>query len=79
MADANASLIITGNGDVIEPENALIAIGSGGPFAQAASQALLDNTELSASQVVTEALRIASGICVYTNAHVTLEELQINE
>ena len=78
VADIHSSLIITGNGDVIEPENGLIAIGSGGPFAQAASQALMDSTELSASQIVTEALRIASGICVYTNAHVTLEELQID-
>ena len=75
VADAKESLIITGNGDVIEPEEGLIAIGSGGGFAQAASQALIANTELSAKEIVKEALRIASDICIYTNSHITIEEL----
>ena len=75
VADAKESLIITGNGDVIEPEEGLIAIGSGGGFAQAASQALIANTELNAKEIVNEALRIASEICIYTNSHITIEEL----
>ncbi len=76
VADANCSLIITGNGDVIQPEQDLIAIGSGGPFAQAAATALLNNTELSASAIVEKALTIAGDICIYTNHHHTIEELK---
>lgn len=75
VADANTSLIITGNGDVIQPEHDLIAIGSGGPFAQAAATALLQNSELSARDIVEKSLKIAGDICVYTNHHQTIEEL----
>ena len=75
VADSEASLIISGNGDVIEPEDGLIAIGSGGPFAQAAARALLDNTELSAKDITEKALNIAADICIYTNHHLTVEEL----
>ena len=75
VADKEASLIITGNGDVIEPENDLIAIGSGGPFAQAAATALLHNTELAALDIVEKSLTIAGDICVYTNQQQTIEEL----
>lgn len=78
VADAKASLIITGNGDVIEPEESgLIAIGSGGPYAQAAATALLRNTKLSARQIVERSLNIAGEICVYTNNRLTIEELEI--
>ncbi len=77
VADASASLIISGNGDVIEPEGGLIAIGSGGPFAQAAARALLENTELDARSIVEKGLRIAADICIYTNQNLTLEELEI--
>lgn len=77
VADSQASLIITGNGDVIEPEkDGLIAIGSGGPFAQSAAQALLDNTDLSAREIVQKGLNIAGNICIYTNHNVILEELE---
>lgn len=79
VADSKASLIITGNGDVIEPEHGLIAIGSGGPFAQAAAKALLDNTELSAHEVVQKALMIAGEICIYTNSHLTIENLDVKK
>ncbi|MGA8278313.1 MAG: ATP-dependent protease subunit HslV [Rhodanobacteraceae bacterium] len=75
VADKSTSLIISGNGDVLEPENGLIAIGSGGAFAQAAARALLENTELGARDVVERALTIASEICIYTNRNVTIEEL----
>jgi ATP-dependent HslUV protease, peptidase subunit HslV len=75
VADEKASLIITGNGDVIEPEESLIAIGSGGPFAQAAAKALLDNTDLAARAIVEKSLNIAGSICVYTNTNVTIEEI----
>lgn len=75
VADANTSLIITGNGDVIQPEHDLIAIGSGGPFAQSAATALLQNTELGAREIVEKSLKIAGDICVYTNHHQTIEEL----
>ncbi|MGL6030357.1 MAG: ATP-dependent protease subunit HslV [Legionella sp.] len=75
VADSKSSLIITGNGDVIEPEESLIAIGSGGPFAQAAARALMENTELSARDIVTKALNIAGEICIYTNHNLTIEEL----
>lgn len=75
VADSKASLILTGNGDVIEPENYLMAIGSGGTFAQAASRALLENTKLSARAIVEKGLSIAADICVYTNHNFTIEEL----
>jgi ATP-dependent HslUV protease subunit HslV len=75
VADRNASLIISGNGDVIEPEGGLIAIGSGGPFAQAAARALLDSTELDARTIAERALGIAADICIYTNRSLTIEEL----
>jgi ATP-dependent HslUV protease, peptidase subunit HslV len=77
VADSKASLIITGNGDVIEPElEGLIAIGSGGPFAQAAAKALLENTQLSADEIVRKSLQIAGEICIYTNHNLTIEELE---
>ncbi|MDX1635541.1 MAG: ATP-dependent protease subunit HslV [Marinobacter sp.] len=79
VADRTASLIITGNGDVIEPEQGLIAIGSGGPFAQAASRALLENTELGAAEIVEKGLDIAADICIYTNHNRTLEVLSAND
>lgn len=75
VADSKASLIITGNGDVIEPEESLIAIGSGGPFAQSAARALMQNTELSALEIVQKSLTIAGEICIYTNHNLTIEEL----
>jgi len=75
VADTENSFIISGNGDVIEPENSLMAIGSGGPYAQAAAQALMQNTDLEARDIVEKALRIAGDICVYTNQHITIEEL----
>lgn len=75
VADSKASLIITGNGDVIEPEQGIMAIGSGGPFAQAAARALLENTDLSAADIVSKALFIAGEICIYTNHNLTIEEL----
>ena len=75
VADHSASLIITGNGDVIQPENDLIAIGSGGPYAQAAARAMLENTELSAREIVDKSLNIAGDICIYTNHFHTIEEL----
>jgi ATP-dependent HslUV protease, peptidase subunit HslV len=78
VADEKASLIITGNGDVIEPEHGLMAIGSGGPFAQAAATALLNNTSLSAQEIVHKALDIAADICVYSNHNKTIETLEIN-
>jgi len=76
VADKSASLVITGQGDVIEPESGLIAIGSGGPYAQAAARALMENTELNARAVVEQALNIAADICIYTNRNLTIEELQ---
>lgn len=76
VADKDTSLIITGNGDVIEPEDSLIAIGSGGPFAQSAARALLDNTDLSAREITEKALGIAGDICIYTNHNHTIEELK---
>lgn len=75
VADSESSLIITGNGDVIQPEDDLIAIGSGGPYAQSAARALLENTELSAREVVEKSLNIAGDICIYTNHNQTIEEL----
>lgn len=75
VADKNTLLILTGNGDVIEPEKDIIAIGSGGPFAQSAAHALIDNTDMSAKDIVSQALNIAANICVYTNHHHSIEEL----
>jgi len=75
VADTEASFVISGNGDVIEPENDLMAIGSGGPFAQAAALALLNNTDLEAVDIVEKALLIAADICVYTNQNIIIEEL----
>lgn len=75
VADKSTSLIITGNGDVIEPEDNLIAIGSGGPYAQAAARAMLDTTELGARDIVEKSLGIAADICIYTNHNRTIEEL----
>jgi ATP-dependent HslUV protease subunit HslV len=78
VADAEASLILTGTGDVVEPEDSLMAIGSGGSYAQAAARALLDNTELSAREIVEKGLNIAADICVYTNHNLVIEELDSN-
>ncbi len=75
VADATASLIITGNGDVIEPEHDVIAIGSGGYYAQSAALALLENTKLNARAIVEKSMKIAADVCVYTNKHLTIEEL----
>ena len=75
VADHTASLILTGNGDVIAPEDDLMAIGSGGQFAQSAARALLDNTDMGARDIVEKGLTIAAGICVYTNDNFTIEEL----
>jgi len=75
VADRATSLIISGTGDVIEPERSLMAIGSGGTFAQAAARALLENTDLSARDIVEKALSIAADICIYTNHNLNLEEL----
>jgi ATP-dependent HslUV protease, peptidase subunit HslV len=75
VADRESSLIITGMGDVIEPELGLIAIGSGGPYAQAAARALLENTQLDAEAVVRKALSIAADLCIYTNQQIVVETL----
>lgn len=78
VVDKTTSLLISGTGDVLEPENGLIAIGSGGPFAQAAAMALLENTELSAEEIVRYALKVAGDICIYTNHNVVIDSLDIN-
>ena len=75
IADATHSFIVSGNGDVIEPEHDLMAVGSGGPFAHAAAFALLQNTDLDARAIVEKALGIAADICIYTNRNVTIETL----
>ena len=75
VADSEASLIITGNGDVLEPENGIVTIGSGGPYAQAAAIALLNHTELSAHDIVKRSLEIAGELCIYTNMNHTIETL----
>lgn len=75
VADRGSSLILTGNGDVIEPEAGLIAMGSGGPYAQAAARALSENTDLDARAIVERALHVAADICIYTNHQLTIEEL----
>jgi ATP-dependent HslUV protease subunit HslV len=76
VADRDHSLIITGNGDVLEPEQGIVAIGSGGAYAQAACKALIDNTELPAADVVKKALEIAGDICIYTNQNHVIEVLE---
>lgn len=76
VADNTTSLIISGNGDVIEPEDNIMAIGSGGPYAKAAARALIDNTDLDARQIVEQGLNIAADICIYTNHTLTIEELK---
>ncbi len=75
VADASTSLIITGNGDVLEPEGGIVAIGSGGAYAQSAAKALIDNTDLPAHEVVKKSLEIAGELCIYTNMHHTVESL----
>lgn len=75
VADENHSLIITGNGDVLEPEQGLVAIGSGGAYAHSAAKALLENTELQPEEIVKKALTIAGELCIYTNQHHTIEVL----
>jgi len=75
VADRNASLMLSGTGDVIEPEHAGMAIGSGGPFAEAAARALVENTDLSAREVAEKAMNIAADTCIYTNHHITVEVL----
>jgi ATP-dependent HslUV protease subunit HslV len=77
VADKESSLVVTGNGDVIEPDDSIMAIGSGGPFALAASRALIKNTNLDARVIVEKSLAIAADICVYTNMNFTIEELNI--
>ena len=76
VADAKNSFIVSGNGDVIEPEDDIMAIGSGGPYAQAAARALAQNTELDARTIVEKALGIAADICIYTNRNLTIEVLE---
>jgi ATP-dependent HslUV protease subunit HslV len=76
VADREHSLIITGMGDVLEPEQGVLAIGSGGPFAQAAARALLDNTDLNPKEIVEKALAIAADLCIYTNHQRTIETLE---
>ena len=77
VADASASLILSGTGDVIEPEEGIMAIGSGGPYAKAAARALLQETNLDARTIVEKSLHIAADICIYTNRELTIEELEI--
>lgn len=75
VADKHSSLIITGNGDVVEPEESIIAIGSGGPYAQSAAKALIENTKLNARNIVEKSLKIAASICIYSNENFVIEEL----
>ncbi len=77
VADVSASLILSGTGDVIEPEEGIMAIGSGGPYAKAAARALLQETDLDARSIVEKSLHIAADICIYTNRELTIEELEI--
>ena len=76
VADRQSSLIITGNGDVLEPEQGIVAIGSGGPYAQAAARALLENTDLAADEIVKKALTVAGDLCIYTNQSHVIEVLE---
>jgi len=75
VADKEHIFILSGNGDVIEPEEGIAAIGSGGPYAQAAAKALSENTELGAKEILEKAMKIAAGICIYTNENINIEEL----
>lgn len=75
VADAKSTFLLSGNGDVIEPDDGIIAIGSGGPYALSAARALAKNTKLGAKEIASEAMRIASEICIYTNANFSIEEL----
>ncbi len=77
VADKDVSLLISGNGDVIEPQDSIIAIGSGGSFAQASAKALYENTDLSAEDIVKKSLHIASEICIYTNSNLTIEKINV--
>ncbi len=79
IADSENSLIISGNGDVIEPEDGILAIGSGGQFALAAARALISNTELEAKEIVTKSMEIAASICIYTNPNLNTEEIDYNK
>lgn len=74
-ADANEMLVVSGTGEVIDPDGGVVAIGSGGSYAQAAAQALIENTELSAAEIAQKAIKIASDICIFTNSNITLEEV----
>ena len=76
VADRESSLVITGNGDVLEPEQGIVAIGSGGAYAQSAARALLENSELAPRDIVTKSLEIAGDICIYTNRNFTIEVLE---
>ena len=76
VADAESSLIITGNGDVLEPEYGIVAIGSGGPYAQAAARALLEHSTLGAEEIVRRSLGIAADLCIYTNQNIVIETLE---
>ena len=76
VADKEVSLIVTGNGDVLEPEQGIVAIGSGGSYAQSAARALLENSDLAPSEIVTKSLEIAGDICIYTNRNFTIEVLE---
>jgi len=76
VADRDNSLVITGNGDVLEPEHGIVAIGSGGPYAQSAARALLENTELAPEEVVKKSLAIAGDLCIYTNQNHLIEVLE---
>ena len=75
VMDRNSTFLVSGTGDLIEPDDGLVAIGSGGPYALAAARALVKHSSLDAHAIAEEAMRVASGICVYTNTHVTIEEL----
>ncbi len=77
VADKDVSLLISGNGDVIEPQDSILAIGSGGSFAQAAAKSLYENTDLSAEDIVKKSLNIASEICIYTNSNLTIEKINV--
>ena len=79
VADAKNTLVLTGNGDVLEPEHGIAAIGSGGAYAQSAAKALLDNTELTPAEIVKKSLEIAGEICIYTNGNHVIETLSTNE
>jgi len=76
VADSVSSLVISGNGDVIEPEQGLIAIGSGGDFAKSAARALLEHTSMGATDIVKNSLNIAADVCIYTNGNLTIETLE---